>query len=83
MEVTYSPKAAGDLSGFSRVIQSRIASKIEFYARQDNCLKFAKKLTGHDAYRFRIGNYRVIFDIDGNDMFILAILKRDVAYRGL
>ena len=31
-------------------------------------------------FRFRIGDYRVIFDIIGKKIFILAIKKRDEAY---
>lgn len=48
----------------------------------DNPLKYAKKLTDFNAgtYRFRVGDYRVIFDID-NRRNILALLILKIGHR--
>lgn len=56
----------------------RILKKIAFFASQKNPSRFAKKLKDFalGEYRFRIGDYRVLFDVDhkGN-IFILMILR--------
>ncbi|MBC8526038.1 MAG: type II toxin-antitoxin system RelE/ParE family toxin [Candidatus Cloacimonetes bacterium] len=35
------------------------------------------------SYRFRIGNYRVIFDIDEDKLVILRVGHRKNIYRGI
>ncbi len=41
-----------------------------------------KKLKGpkRDYYRLRIGNYRVIYVVEGNDVLVAKILPRSSAY---
>lgn len=34
---------------------------------------YFKKLVGKDAYKLRVGDYRVIADIDGNKLVILLL----------
>jgi len=34
---------------------------------------FVKKIVGTDYYRLKVGNYRVIMDIKGNELRILVI----------
>ena len=82
MKFYYTHKAAEDLKSFPFAVQKRIAGKMRFYAKQDKPLKFAKRLTEsrEGEFRFRIGDYRVIFDVIKNQIIILAIRKRDKAY---
>ncbi|MBI2450854.1 MAG: type II toxin-antitoxin system RelE/ParE family toxin [Parcubacteria group bacterium] len=82
MKVFYTPKAAQQLEKLSRAIQKRIVIKMRFYARQENPIKFAKHLINRleGNFRFRIGDYRVIFDIKGDIIYILKIAKRDEIY---
>ncbi len=49
----------------------------------DEPLKYARKLTNPKigTYRFRIGEYRVIYDIDDNKIVILRIGHRKSIYR--
>jgi mRNA interferase RelE/StbE len=35
------------------------------------------------TYRFRIGDYRVIFDLEGNDVIVLRVGHRKEIYRKL
>uniref|UniRef100_A0A7C3MKC3 Type II toxin-antitoxin system RelE/ParE family toxin n=1 Tax=Dictyoglomus thermophilum TaxID=14 RepID=A0A7C3MKC3_DICTH len=48
-------------------------------------LKYARKLINPKigSYRFRIGNYRVIFDIDGENIIILRIGHRKEIYKDI
>ena len=48
-----------------------------------NPLQFAERLTNFDfgEYRFRIGDYRVSFDIENNTVKILKIGHRKDVYK--
>jgi len=82
MKIFYTQKAAKQLKDSPRLIQKRIVEKMRFYAVQDNPLKFAERLTDYreGEFRFRVGDYRVIFDVKANTIYILKIRKRDKAY---
>ena len=83
MKVRYTEDGYHDLANLPQELRDRIANKVEFYASQNDPTRFAKRLSGYDAYRFRVGNYRVIFEVSGDVLFVLAIVKRDDAYKGL
>ena len=55
---------------------------MRFYIEQGQPLKFAKRLTDYreGEFRFRIGYYRVVFDVKDNTIYIIKIDKRDQAY---
>ncbi|MDO8429769.1 MAG: type II toxin-antitoxin system RelE/ParE family toxin [bacterium] len=82
MQVFYTEKAAKQLAALPKLIQKRIAQKMRFYVSQNNLLKFAEKLTDYyeGEYRFRIGDYRVIFDVDKDKIIILKIGHRKDVY---
>lgn len=82
MKIFYTRKAAKDLENLPFGAQKRIAKKMRFYAEQSDPLKFAERLTEsrEGEFLFRIGDYRVIFDVTKNQIIVLAIRKRDEAY---
>jgi mRNA interferase RelE/StbE len=82
MKIFYAHKAAKQLRDLPRLIQKRIIQKMRFYAKHDNPLKFAEHLTDYKEgeFRFRIGDYRIIFDVDEDAIYVLKIKKRDKAY---
>jgi mRNA interferase RelE/StbE len=59
------PQGAGNLPG---EIKNRIGTTLLRF--KDNPLQHAERLTDSElgGYRFRIGDYHVIFDIEGNDI---------------
>ena len=83
MKYYFTPSALKDMRGLEIGIQKRIIEKPDFYTRAENPLMFAKPL--HDAkfgeYRFRVGEYRIIFDVRNDDVIILAIGNRRDIYR--
>ena len=83
MKINYTKTAISDLVSLPRELQKRIARKMRFYAETENPLRFAEKLTNYkDAdFRFRIGEYRIMFDVVNNSIFILSIRHRKEAYR--
>jgi mRNA interferase RelE/StbE len=83
MEILYTNKAAKHLSCLPRIAQKRIAEKMRFYANQENPLKFAKRLTDYaeGEFRFRVGEYRIIFDVGRDIIYVLKISRRDGVYK--
>lgn len=82
MRILFSAAAEDQLDRLPRYLQKRILSKIEFYSVQPDPLEFAEPLSGSSYFRFRVGNYRVIFEIlDGGSFWVLAVKRRDEAYR--
>lgn len=71
-------KAKKDLESLDKKSQIRIVTKLRFFITQDKPLEYAKKLKDpkFGTYRFRIGDYRVIFDKDKNGNIIILIILR-------
>ena len=71
-------KAKNDFLGLQKAMQKRIAKKLKYYISNNNPLKYAKKLKDNrlGTYRFRIGDYRVIFDVDNKANITILIILR-------
>ena len=63
--------AQKSLAKVSEPFQSKIINKI--YDLANNPYYNSKKLIGREAYRIRVGNYRVIYEINNNELIILVI----------
>src|SRR5712671_968959 len=72
--------AKQQLKELERHFQKRILDKVAVYASLPNPLEFAEPLAGYDMYRFRVGDYRVAFQIDQNIMYIKSVRHRGKAY---
>ncbi len=83
MRLRLAPKARERLDELPKNAQQRILDKLHWFSLQNDPLAFAEHVSGFNAYRFRIGMYRVFFEIDNNVLYILTIRKRDQAYKGL
>ena len=71
-------KAKNDFVALEKNAQERIADKLRFFIAQKNPLVYAKKLRSSQlgTYRYRIGDYRAIFDIDGGGKIIILLILR-------
>lgn len=80
----YTRRAEKDLRKLDPVIKKRLIGKA-IIKLQDNPLEHSEKLTDPKAgtYRFRAGDYRIIFDIAGNDVVILRVGHRKDIYKRL
>jgi len=80
-KVVFTHRALKDLENIDRGLQNRIATKLKKYAKDP--IKYSRKLTHSNigGYRFRIGDYRVVFDIDDNNVVILRIGHRKSIYK--
>ncbi|GAB4229181.1 MAG: hypothetical protein Kow0049_10630 [Stanieria sp.] len=78
-QIQFNPKAIKDFESLSSDIQKRISTKIA--AMQDNLQGDIKKLTNfYPEYRLRVGDYRVLFEIEDNNLIIHRIKHRRNAY---
>jgi mRNA interferase RelE/StbE len=80
-EVYFSERAARELKKLDKQVQKRIIEKLQNYAETEN-LSEAKKLSNSDLgqWRYRIGDYRVIFDLAGSEMQVLKVAHRSEVY---
>lgn len=71
------------LSKFPKTIQQRIVKKLDYFCQQTNLTRFAERLinTHIGEYRFRVGEYRIVFDLENNTLIILNIGHRKDIYR--
>lgn len=81
--LVYKRPAVKSIQKLSPQIRKRLKLKLEYFVAQDDPLKFAKALTKPtDAqYRFRVGNYRVLFDVEDENLVILLVQHRKDVYR--
>ncbi|OGY18668.1 MAG: hypothetical protein A2900_02570 [Candidatus Chisholmbacteria bacterium RIFCSPLOWO2_01_FULL_50_28] len=80
-KIVYTRIAVKDIEKLDKVAKKKLKVKLENYSR--NPLVHTRKLidTKIGTYRWRIGNYRVVFDIHGKTIVILRIGHRREIYR--
>lgn len=76
MEINYSKQAVKFLKKQPASIRERIRNAIQNLPSGD-----VKKLQGRDGYRLRVGDYRIIFDRNGNIIYINKIDNRGQIYK--
>jgi len=70
-EIIFSQKAKKQLFKLEKNTQERIITTLErIRIRPED---FVTKLIGDPGYKFRVGDYRLIMDIDNNNLLILVI----------
>ena len=83
MRLIFTRIAFRQFQKLSRPTQKRIDEKLRFYLSQQNSLKFAESLrdTRFGDWRFRIGDYRVLFDVENDGIIILKVGHRKDIYK--
>ena len=73
-----------DIDKLDRVTRQRIAKKLQYFLEQEDPLLYARQLVHSNigSYRFRVGHYRIVLDIDGQSLQVLSIKHRKDIYRG-
>lgn len=77
----YTRTAYKDIQKLDIIVKKKIKKKIEEYATDPLC--HAKKLINPAAgtYRWRVGNYRIVFDMEKDKIVILRIGHRREIYK--
>lgn len=76
MKINYSRQSVKFLSKQDKITQKRIISAISKLPAGD-----VRKLQGRTGYRLRVGDFRIIFDVDGNILYIEKIDNRGQIYK--
>ncbi len=83
----YTKSAERDLERLKKAEAVKILKKIDYFINLTDPFAKAKKLKGFETntYRFRVGDYRVIFRRDGKGkliiLVVLKIIHRKDAYK--
>ena len=79
--LVYTQRAERDIKKLESKIKDRIGKTLLRYS--EDPLGFAEKLSDSilGEYRFRIGDYRVIFDIEGKEIVVLRVGHRREIYK--
>lgn len=83
-QLLYKGPAVRQIQELPKQVQKRLKAKLEWFIAQQNPLAFAEPLTkpADAQYRFRVGNYRVLFDIEGGrNVIVLYVQHRREVYR--
>lgn len=80
-KLIYTFRADRDIRRLEPGIKKRLEKILRKY--EENPLKYAEKLTDSQlgTYRFRIGDYRVVFDLEKEKIIILRVGHRGEIYR--
>jgi len=80
-KIVITDRAARDVEKLDLITKKRIGEKLKLYA--SNPLNYAKKLINPQigTYRFRIGDFRLIFDLTDDTIVILRVGHRKSIYK--
>lgn len=83
MKYLFRPAAEKKFGKLDSQIQARIIKKLEFVISTLNPLDFAESLTQSKIgqYRFRVGDYRVVFDVEDETIIVLTVGHRRDIYK--
>lgn len=83
MEIIFSERARKEWSRLERTVQNQLRKKLTFYLQSGQPLQFAEKLQDPSLgeYRFRIGDYRIVFDLEGSAILVLRVGHRKEIYK--
>ena len=82
-QLVYTKRAVKDIRRLDKNVKQRLKNALEKY--QDNPLLYAQRLINPEfgTYRFRVGDYRVIIDIEDDQIIVLRVGHRREIYRNI
>ena len=80
-KIVFTKRAMRDISKLEPEIKEKIGDALKRYGEDplNHAMKMVDPSLG--SYRFRIGDYRVIFDIEGDEIIVLRVGHRKEIYR--
>ena len=79
-KIIWDTKAKKDFKKLEKIIAIRIYKKINSLKENFNSVDI-KRLQNSDLFRLRVGDYRVLFEIEKNIIIILKISNRKNIYK--
>ena len=82
-KVLFTKEAYKDIEKIDITVKRQLYKKILYFKELDDIKVVAKKLHNHEVgeYRLRVGNFRIIFDLDKHTMVILRVQHRKDVYK--
>ncbi|MBI3559772.1 type II toxin-antitoxin system RelE/ParE family toxin [Candidatus Gottesmanbacteria bacterium] len=79
----FTPEAKRQLNKLSPEIARLLLHKLDYFISTDKPLSFAKRLINFQLgqYRFRVGDYRIVFDAIETVLVIHAVNHRSEIYK--
>lgn len=79
----FTTEATKDFKKLTPETQKRIVKKLDYFIASGQPLRFADVLINYEIgqYRFRVGDYRIIFDLEVEKIVVLAVDHRKDIYR--
>ncbi len=79
--LVYTHRAIKDIDTLDTSVKQRIGKTLQRY--EQNPLAHAEPLKQSElcSYRFRIGDYRVVFDLEGPEIIVLRVGHRRDIYK--
>jgi mRNA interferase RelE/StbE len=79
--LVYTHRALKDIEKLTPNLRKRIGNTLKRYEKDP--MQYSEKITDKrlGQYRIRIGDYRVIFDVNGQELIILRVGHRREIYR--
>jgi mRNA interferase RelE/StbE len=78
-ETVFKPRAIKDLQSLPRSMAQRVVEKVE--ALRNDLAGDVKRLTNFTPeYRLRVGDYRVLFEVEASQVIIYRVKHRSDAY---
>ena len=78
----YTKRAQKDIQQLDKIAKRRLAESLDRFRRDP--LLYAVKLTKSGVegeYRFRVGNYRVLFNLNDTELVIMRVAHRSEVYK--
>ena len=85
--LVFTKTAVKDIQKLDSIIKKQLQKKFEYFISLPNPLTVAKKLNNFEIgeYRWRVGDYRVIFDIEKEksvtNIIVLRVAHRKEVYK--
>ena len=79
--VSVARAASRELEGLPPTIRAKVASVLRALALAPFGQPNTKKLRGDKGFRIRVGDYRILFDVLGDEVTVYAVGNRKDVYR--
>jgi mRNA interferase RelE/StbE len=78
-DIVFKPRSLKDLKSLPKLMRQRIMERIE--ALRNDLAGDVKRLTDMTPeYRLRVGDYRVLFEVEGTEVIVYRVVNRKDAY---
>ncbi len=79
----FTKKSEAEFKKLDNEIKKRVEAKLDFWVSSGAPLSFADTLSNSEvgSYRFRVGHYRIAFDVENETIVVLAVGHRREIYK--